>query len=137
MRGQDQTAIDIDLSGIRSHRNDLPPSTLANAIRRVELQRLDLVNDAWPYGPSSIGGIINIHFLHEPLLKAFSSSLISGGLLVPETVDARGGNYRILPEPGFLRKALAEHFAFPLYRERQVRTPGANPVSVRLVGKRL
>ena len=66
------TAIDIDLNGISAHRNDLPPSTLADALRRVELQRLDLVNDPWPYPPSSVGGIINIHFLYEPLLKAFS-----------------------------------------------------------------
>lgn len=130
------TAIDIDLSGIRAHRNDLPPSNLANALRRVELQRLDLVNDPWPYPPSSVGGIVNIHFLHEPLLEAFARSLVSGGLLVLETVDARGGNYRQLPEVGFLRKALGEHFEFPLYRERQVRTPGVNAVSVRLVGKR-
>jgi SAM-dependent methyltransferase len=129
-------AIDIDLSGISAHRNDLPPSTLADALRRVELQRLDLINEPWPYPPSSIGGIINIHFLYKPLLKAFSRSLISGGLLLLETVDARGGNYRQLPEVGFLRKALGEQFEFPLYRERQVRTPGVNAVSVMLVAKR-
>jgi SAM-dependent methyltransferase len=130
------TAIDIDLSGIRTHRNDLPSSTLADALRRIELKRLDLANDFWPYPPSSVGGIVNIHFLHLPLLEVFSRSLISGGLLVLETVDARGGNYRQLPEVGFLRKALGEHFEFPFYRERLVRTPGVNAVSVRLVGKR-
>jgi 2-polyprenyl-3-methyl-5-hydroxy-6-metoxy-1,4-benzoquinol methylase len=32
------TPVDIDLSGITTHRNDLPPSTLADALRRVELQ---------------------------------------------------------------------------------------------------
>jgi SAM-dependent methyltransferase len=130
------TAIDIDLSGIRAQRKDLPPSALADALRRVELQRLDLVNDPWPYPPSSVGGIVSIHFLHEPLLKAFARSLVSGGLLVLETVEARGGNYRLLPEVGFLRKALGEHFEFPLYRERQVRTPDVSAVSVRLVGER-
>lgn len=130
------TAIDIDLSGISAHRNDLPPSTLADALRRVELRRLDLVNDPWPYSPSSVGGVVNIHFLHEPLLKAFARSLVSGGLLVLETVDARGGNYLQLPEAGFLRKALGEHFEFLLYREREVRTSGVNAASVRLVGKR-
>src|SRR5580704_17737350 len=56
------TAIDIDLGGISAHRNDLPPSTLADALRRVALQTLDLINEPWPYPPSSVGGIVNIHF---------------------------------------------------------------------------
>jgi SAM-dependent methyltransferase len=131
------TAIDIDLYGIKKLRDDLPSSTLANALRQVELLRLDLVNDLWPYQPSSIGGIVNIHFLYEPLLAAFSRSLVPGGFLVLETVDARGGNYRQLPESGTLKKALESHFAFLVYRESTARTQIANAASVRLVGRKM
>jgi SAM-dependent methyltransferase len=129
-------AIDLDLSKIRASLSDLPESTLGGALRRIELQKLDLIKDPWPYPPSSVGGIINIHFLYEPLLEAFSRSLISGGLLVLETVEARGGNYRQLPAFGLLRTALQEYFDFSVYRERLVRTPVVNAASVRLVGKR-
>jgi SAM-dependent methyltransferase len=131
------TAIDIDLSGIEARRNDLPSSGLANALRHIELLRLDLVNDQWPYQRSSIGGIVNIHFLHEPLLAAFSRSVIPGGLLVLETVAAHGGNYRQLPQSGTLKKALEGYFEFLVYRERPVKTPSVNAASVWLVGRRL
>jgi SAM-dependent methyltransferase len=131
------TALDIDLSGIEASRNDLPSSTLTNALRHVELLRLDLVNDLWPYQPSSVGGIVNIHFLYEPLLAAFSRSLIPGGFLVLETVEARGGNYRHLPESGALKKALEGSFEFLLYKEHRVRTPGVNAATVWVVGKKV
>jgi SAM-dependent methyltransferase len=130
------TGLDIDLSGIEASRN-LPSSTLANALRHIGLLRLDLVNDQWPYRPSTVGGIVNIHFLYEPLLAAFSRSLIPGGFLVLETVEARGGNYRHLPESGALKKALEGSFEFLLYREHRVRTPRVNAASVRVVGRRL
>jgi SAM-dependent methyltransferase len=130
------TAMDIDLTGIETLRTDLPPSTLANSLRQIELLRLDLINDRWPYQPSSVGGIVNIQFLYEPLLAAFSRSIIPGGILVIETVDARGGNYRQLPESGTLKKALAEFFEFLVYRERPDKTPTVNAASVRLVGRR-
>jgi SAM-dependent methyltransferase len=128
--------IDIDLGGLKAQRNDLPQSTLANSLRQIELLRLDLVNDSWPYQASSVGGIVNIHFLYEPLLAAFSRSLVPGGVLVIETVDARGGNYRQLPESGTLKKALEGYFEFLVYREHPVKTPTVNATSVRVAGKR-
>lgn len=129
-------AIDIDLSNIRANISDLPDSILAQALRRIELQQLDLIRDPWPFLPRSVGGLINIHFLHKPLLEAFSKSLVSGGLLILETIEARGGNYLQLPEAGFLKKALQEYFDFPVYIERRVKTGIANAASVKLVGKR-
>jgi SAM-dependent methyltransferase len=128
--------IDVNLRQIEAKRNYLRDTSLARAFSRVDLLELDLIRGLWPYPPSSIGGIVNIHFLHKPLLQAFSESLVPGGFLVLETVEARGGNYLQLPEAGFLRATLAEFFSFLAYKERQVGPDGVNAVTVRLVGRR-
>jgi SAM-dependent methyltransferase len=128
--------IDINLRPLKTAGDYAGDTTLAHAFRQVELLELDLIRGVWPYPPSSVGGIVNIHFLHRPLLMAFSRSLVSGGFLVLETVEARGGNYLQLPEAGALRDTLADFFSFLVYKERQVGAEGINAVTVRLVGIR-
>jgi SAM-dependent methyltransferase len=134
--GGQVVGVDINLRQIESARDYAKNTSLAQAFGRIDLLELDLIRSIWPYPPSSVGGIVNIHFLHRPLLMEFSRSLVSGGLLVLETVEARGGNYLQLPEAGLLRATLAEFFSFLVYKERPVGPEGVNAVTVRLVGRR-
>lgn len=135
--GGQVVGIDIDLSRIQNEAIRSTDSPFAEAFSRVGTLRLDLIEEAWPYLPGSIGGIINTHFLHQPLLRTFSQSLIVGGLLILETVEGRGGNYLQLPAEGDLRMALQESFRLLFYRERRVGPQGSSAVTVKLVGAKL
>ena len=99
----------------------------------IEPLRIDLLNDAWPLGPSSIGGIINIHFLLPSLFPAFAKSLIPGGYLLLETVPGCGGNYVQLPKSNQLRSSLSDSFDFEFYRERPAGPSVIQAVTVRLL----
>lgn len=126
--------IDIDLSKMERPRNTRNNEPFAGDLSRISLQQLDLVRDAWPYPPSSIGAVINVHFLHLPLLECFADSLVPGGFLVIETVPNRGGNYTSLPRVGQLRAALQESVAFLVYQERHAGPADSDTVTVSLVG---
>ena len=128
--------IDIDLSEIYGRRNTPSNTTIAEALSKISLQELDLIRDPWPYQPSSIGAVINVHFLHLPLLERFAESLIPGGFLVIETVPNRGGNYISLPRAGQLRAALQESLDFLIYKERHAGPTDCDAVTVRLVGRK-
>src|ERR1700678_1992919 len=85
---------DSDLTRLRS------PSGMAG---QLIPRQLDLVVDPWPFERSSIGGIVNVHFLLIRLFPHFESSLSPGGYLLLETVPGCGGNYLPLPKAGDLR----------------------------------
>jgi SAM-dependent methyltransferase len=128
--------LDIDPRAIKKvRRGGVPP--FGRALRRVKLLEMDLINDPWPYPPRSLGGVINIHFLHIPLLEMFSQSIIAGGFLVFETVEARGGNYNQLPKAGCIRGILGSSFSFLIYKEQSVGPVGIDAVTVKLVAKKL
>jgi len=128
--------IDIDLRRIGAERTRFVDSLLNRAFERVELLKADLVREVWPFPPSSVGGIVNIHFLQESLLRSFCRSVVSGGLLIMETVPARGGNYLQLPRAGLLRGALEDSFSFVFYKERPAGPRGIDAVTVQLLAKR-
>jgi len=129
--------IDVDLRGIEAERETKEKGSLNDAFRRIKLLNCDLIREPWPYPPQSVGGIVNIHFLEESLLPRFCDSLISGGLLILETVEARGENYFELPKAGFLREALEQSLSLLVYNERSVGPHGVDAVTVKLVGKKL
>ena len=91
----------------------------------------------WPYPPHSVGGVINIHFLHMPLLEMFSQSIIPGGFLIFETVEARGGNYHQLPKAGCIRAILDSSFSFLIYKEQSAGPASIDAVTVKLVAKKV
>jgi hypothetical protein len=99
--------------------------------------QLDLITDPWPFGVATIGGIILVDFLHLPLISRFEESLISGGLLLLETVSGRGENYRELPEAGELRAATQNAFDIKFYKESLVGPPQLRRVSVKMLARRL
>jgi len=128
--------IDIDLRQIEAHRGNSENTAWSAAYQQVEVVEMDVIKSVWPYPPSSIGGIVNIHFLQESLLMPFSESIVSGGLLILETVEARGNNYLQLPKAGSLRAALESSFSFLVYKERSTGPDGVDAVTVQLIGKK-
>jgi SAM-dependent methyltransferase len=128
--------LDIDLRRIKKVRREgIPP--FGRAFRRIKLHEMDLINDPWSYPPRSLGGVINIHFLHIPLLEMFSHSMIEGGFLIFETAEARGGNYQQLPSAGCIREILGSSFSFLIYKEQSAGPVGVDAVTVKLVAKKL
>jgi 2-polyprenyl-3-methyl-5-hydroxy-6-metoxy-1,4-benzoquinol methylase len=63
--------IDIDLRRINGECEKFSNTALGKAFKRFELLKMDLIQEVWPYPPSSIGGIVNIHFLEHSLLRPF------------------------------------------------------------------
>jgi SAM-dependent methyltransferase len=118
---------DNDLTRLRS------PNGMAG---RLIPRQLDLVADAWPFDRSSIGGIVNVHFLLTRLFPHFESSLSSGGYLLLETVPGCGGNYMQLPKAGELRSLLKEAFGLEFYKERKVGPEKCGAVAVQLLARR-
>jgi SAM-dependent methyltransferase len=128
--------IDIDLQRVEAERIAWETTTLGPAFRDLQLLRLDLLRSTWPYGPSSVGGIVNIHYFQKSLLSKFCTSLLSGGFLILETVEARGGNYRQLPKTGELRAMLDDSVSFLVYKEHRVNVEGVDAVAVKVVGRK-
>jgi SAM-dependent methyltransferase len=135
--GSSVVCVDRDLTAIRSQQKRLSGTSMQDAFERLTLMQLDLVQEPWPFGKCSIGGIINIHFLAPMLFKCFENSLLPGGCLLLETVPGCGGNYRQLPKAGELRTALEEAFDFRLYRERRAGPLGYQAATVQVFAQRL
>ena len=123
--------LDRDLERFESNRNHQP----SNA--RLRPMQADLLRCPWPFGKSTLGGILAIHFPVAPaLLVHFADSLTPGGCLLIETVGGHGGNYLELPRAGQLRRALSGSFDFEFYHERKVGPAGTDSASVRLLARR-
>ncbi len=125
--------IDVDLSRVQTNQRRLINSAFEKTVQEINFLHRDLIRDPWPFKTNSIGAIINVHFFHEPLLSSFCESLVPGGYLLIETVDARGGNFRDLPRAGVLRRALQDSCSFLTYEERQAGPSRVDAVTVKLV----
>jgi hypothetical protein len=128
--------VDKDLTRLEAQLLRLHRSSFRMASTRLILQQLDLVKDPWPFGPHSIGGIVNVHFLLPTLFPLFGSSLSPGGYLLLETVPGCGGNYLELPKAGEVRRALEQAFHFELYVEGKVGPRDYDAVTVRVLARR-
>lgn len=117
--------------------NDLTRLRPADGMPGALIRRqLDLVTDSWPFERSSVGGIVNVHFLLMRLFPYFESSLSSGGYLLLETVPGCGGNYLQLPKVGELRSLLEGAFRLEFYKERTVGPRECGAVAVQLLARR-
>jgi SAM-dependent methyltransferase len=116
--------VDRDLTRLPKQKSPLRLS------RKLIFRQMDLAKDSWPFGPRSVGGIINVHFLLPKLLPLFHRSLSPGGYLLVETVPGHGGNYLELPKAQELRIALEKGFDIELYRETKVGPTNYDAVTV-------
>jgi len=125
---KDLSALDVNLKRRRR--------ILAAFATRLIPERIDLLKDAWPFGPGSVGGIINVHCLLTAILPAFATSLTPQAYLLLETVPGHGANYLELPQRGALRAALEPAFDVAFYEERPAGPSGRNAVTVKLFARR-
>jgi SAM-dependent methyltransferase len=125
--------LDRDMTSLQRHQRGefhQPPGT------PLILRQIDFLKDPWPFAASSIGGIINVHFLCSALFPFFVSSLALGAYLLLETPPGCGGNYRELPAPGELEAAFRGSFDFEYYKERPVGPQNRRAVSVQMLARR-
>jgi SAM-dependent methyltransferase len=128
--------VDRDLTSIQGHQRQLRRTSMRQAVTRLTLVKLDLMNEPWPFGACAIGGIINVHLLLPMLFGCFENSLSPGGYLLLETVPGCGGNYLDLPKAGELRDTLGKAFDFELYRERRVGPRDYKATTVQVIAQR-
>jgi len=127
--------LDKDLSRFDRNPNH-QRAILIGSATRLKRQRIDLLNDPWPFAPSSIGGIINVHCLLPSLFHAFAISLVPQAYLLLETVSGQGENYLELPHQGELRAALEPTFELAIYEERQTGPDDHRAVAVKVLARR-
>lgn len=68
--------IDKDLTELRKHETYRKGSP---SLGRLELHRLDLVREPWPFAEGTAGGIVNVHYFVPSLFPYFEMSLTPGG----------------------------------------------------------
>jgi len=128
--------VDKDLTRVETQLLRLRRTSFRRASTRLILQQLDLVKDPWPFGPCSVGGIVNVHFFLPALFPHFESSLSPNGYLLLETVPGCGGNYSELPKAGEVRGALEKTLDFEVYKEGKVGPHGYDAVTVQVLARR-
>jgi len=129
--------MDKDVAQIEIVRDSLRNTPFSGLSERLTPQSVDLnIASQWRFGPGTIGGIINIHFLAIGLIPLFHSSLIPGGYLLIETVPGHGGNYLQLPKSGELRTILTARFELKFYKEHKAGPPGVDAVTVKAFARK-
>jgi SAM-dependent methyltransferase len=127
--------LDKNLDQLRSYEAH-QAQTLQAKHKPLELRRLDLIEEPWPFTEGSVGGIVNIHFFLPSLFPHFENSLSPGGYLLFESVPGCGGNYLELPPAGYVRSLLASGFEIEVYRERKVGPVSSDTVTTQVVARR-
>ena len=127
--------LDKDIARIKALRRRLLKNFPSTAARLIP-QKIDLLEDSWPFGPSCVGSILNIHFFRKQLLQQFGNSIAVGQYLLLETEPGHGGNYRSLPRAGEVRAVLKEAFEFECYRETSVGPKECDAVTVKLFARK-
>ncbi len=127
---------DKDTAGIETKRHQLSERARHEIRERLIVRQVDFVKEPWPFGPRTLGGVVNIQCFLPSLLRPFEHSLVPGGYFCIDTAQGHGGNYLDLPRAGQLRKTLEEGFEFELYEERPVGPANCGAVAVRLLARK-
>lgn len=136
--GCEVICIDKDLDSLVALRSSLEHSGRRHLAKRLVPHELDLVLDVWPFGPSSVGGVLSVHCcLGKMLFPLFEGSLVSGGYLLFQTVPGCGQNYLELPKRNGFRQCLASGFNMLQYRERAVGPAQFGAVTVQALAMRI
>lgn len=125
---KDLSAFDVNLKRQRD--------ILTGLATRLIPEKIDLQKDPWPFGPGSVGGIINVHCLLTALLPSFAMSLTPQAYCLIETVPGHGANYLELPQRGELKAVLGHAFDMEFYEERPVGPSERNAVTVKVLARR-
>ena len=128
--------VDKELAALQTRLVRLSRTLFSKVSGNLVLQRLDLIKDPWPFGPRTVGGILNVHFFTPRLFPFFARSLSPGGYLLFETVPGCGGNYLELPKAGEVRNALGKAFDFEFYKEGRVGPRAYDAVTVQTLARR-
>jgi SAM-dependent methyltransferase len=134
--GCEVICVDKDLTRLRTEQLRLSHTSFSKTSAQLRLYEIDLIKDPWPFDASSVGGIVNVHFLLPSLFSFFESSISPNGYLFLETVPGCGGNYLQLPKTGDLRSAFEKSFIFEFYKERKVGPRSVDAVTVQLLARR-
>jgi len=127
--------IDKDLSALDANLKRQRGILTAFATRLIS-ERIDLLKEPWPFGPRSVGGIINVHCMLTALLPAFAISLTPQAYLLLETVPGHGANYLELPQRSALKATLELAFDMAFYKERSAGPSERDAVAVKLLARR-
>jgi SAM-dependent methyltransferase len=135
--GANVIGLDIDLQPAHENFKRLTGTVFERGVDRIRLSKCDLLQSPWPYPMESLGGIVNVHFLHLPLIKSFIDSLGMGAFLLIETVGAQGENHTMLPHHGRLRELIVGDLFMVKYLERSAGPPDSNAATVKLAARKV
>ena len=93
-------------------------------------------NEPLPFEVESFKGAVIVHPMDLLVLETVAPLLCPGGVLVFETYEARGENWRSLPAHRSVRARLKSRFGFLDYKERLV-GPNKQHAVVKLCAFRL
>jgi len=128
--------LDKDISKVQAQQQLLAESSRRDVAERLTLKQLDVLREPWPFGPRTVGGIINIRCFLPSLMRFFEHSLLPGGYLCVETAQGHGRNYLDLPKAGQMRAMLEAGFDLEAYEERAVGPAQSDAVAVRLLARK-
>ncbi|WP_158023542.1 MULTISPECIES: class I SAM-dependent methyltransferase [Mycobacterium avium complex (MAC)] len=113
--------------------NEIPA---ADGRKELELFRVDVVNDDWPFEKGQFSGALNIHFHGAKLLSNIAYSLDPGGLVYIETVTNRKGNFIQLPQAGEIQRIFGDDFDYLYIKERRAGPIDSGKVTVRMLAQK-
>jgi SAM-dependent methyltransferase len=125
-------AADIDVARLRTLRSK-PPGLRRN----VSCVAVNFLKQNWPFSPECFDLVIAVHFPDYRALINVHRYMKKGALLYFDSVGAQGQNYLQLPQMGWVRSVLSEHFVFEHYKERPAGPIEKSAVAVRLLARRL
>ncbi|MGJ0620461.1 MAG: class I SAM-dependent methyltransferase [Methylocystis sp.] len=134
--GHHVVAVDNDFERLKflMHEKDVGRRAQKGSITCI---KADLSSANWPFAENSFTGIASVHFTKYQPIRFVHRFLQENGWLYFDSVGAQGKNYLQLPERGWMKNVLQDHFRFEHYEERHAGPRGENAVAIRLLAKRI
>jgi SAM-dependent methyltransferase len=88
-----------------------------------------------PFQSETFDAVVTVHFAAANMVRRTKPVIRRGGYFIFESFGAQGENWRGLPAPGCMAKALADDFELLDYRERRVGPNGTEAAVVKFVAR--